>query len=86
MASKTTASTGLLAARIEAKALKIRDAALAEYNEVRDNPDAYDGLDPGDAEVTLDGNGHNVLRVLNFLDMLGLPGCKPAPPKRGTVK
>ncbi len=59
------------------KAAAVRDLALAEYREVRDNPDAYDGCDPGDAEVTLDGNGHNVLRVLNFLRMLGLPGCDP---------
>lgn len=63
--------------KIVRKALSVRDAALSEYWEVRDNPDTYDGMDPGDADVTLDGNGYNVCRVLNFLKLLGVPGCDP---------
>lgn len=62
---------------IEAKALAVRDAALAEYNEVKNNPDVYDGCDPGDAEVTLEGNGWNVLTVLNLLKAIGVPGTTP---------
>jgi hypothetical protein len=64
-------------ATIESRALAVRDAALAEYNEVQNNPDVYDGCDPGDAEVTLEGNGWNVLTVLNLLKVLGVPGCTP---------
>lgn len=64
-----------LAYDILIKAEEFRRAALEEYNEVKNNPDVYDFMDPGDAEVTLEGNGHNVLDVLNFLKLLGLPDC-----------
>lgn len=63
--------------KLHLKAERIRDAALAVYREVRDNPETYEDMDPGDAEVSIEGNGYNVCRVLNFLKLLGVPGCDP---------
>lgn len=65
-----------MAVAVLGKAIEIRDAALAEYNEVKASPEIYDDMDPGDAEVTLEGSGHNVCRVLRLLELLGVPGCE----------
>lgn len=55
----------------------MRDAALAEYREVKANPNVYDDCDPGDARVTIEGNRYNVLDVLRFCELIGLGGCDP---------
>lgn len=41
------------------------DPELAEYE-----------VDPGDAQITINGNDHNACRVLGYLAAIGVPGCE----------
>lgn len=54
-------------------ALKLRDAC----KRVMTDPELEEyEVDPGDAQVCINGNDHNASRVLGYLDAIGVPGCK----------
>lgn len=54
-------------------ACKLRDAC----KEAMADPDLAEyEVDPGDAQVCIDGNDHNASRVLGYLAAIGVPNCK----------
>lgn len=53
-------------------ACKLRDACKAAMN----HPDLVEyEIDPGDAQVCINGNDHNASRVLGYLAAIGVPSC-----------
>ncbi len=62
---------------VYANACRLRDNAICEYEFAENDPYLQeDGFDPGDAEVDIEGQGHNVLTVLWILKHLGLEECE----------